>query len=254
MAGLHRKPTRYRGRHRKPTYTARRTAAFAVAGATVGLGLQEPAFAAAPDWGPIIACESGGNPRAQNASSSASGLFQFIDSTWRAYGGTEFAARAKDATIAEQYAVAHRAFAREGYRPWNASKSCWAGRVGTNAEPEIRQRPDREEPRLAVSPRKADGSGAYVCDTDHLHFEACDPHTLGEVVPYPLYAGRHRAPEPDPAPAPSASVHVVVEGDTLSGIAVEHDVDGGWQALHARNRDVVGANPHLIFPGQLLDL
>jgi len=39
----------------------------------------------------IAACiakyESGGNPRAQNPSSSASGLFQFIDGTWNHFGG-----------------------------------------------------------------------------------------------------------------------------------------------------------------------
>lgn len=39
----------------------------------------------------IAACiakyESGGNPRAQNPSSSASGLFQFVDGTWNNFGG-----------------------------------------------------------------------------------------------------------------------------------------------------------------------
>lgn len=39
----------------------------------------------------IAACiakyESGGNPRAQNPSSSASGLFQFVDGTWNHFGG-----------------------------------------------------------------------------------------------------------------------------------------------------------------------
>jgi hypothetical protein len=35
----------------------------------------------------VLACESGGNPTAQNRSSSASGLWQVLDGTWAGYGG-----------------------------------------------------------------------------------------------------------------------------------------------------------------------
>jgi soluble lytic murein transglycosylase-like protein len=35
----------------------------------------------------VMECESGGNPGAYNASSGASGLFQFLGSTWRRVGG-----------------------------------------------------------------------------------------------------------------------------------------------------------------------
>lgn len=80
-----------------------------------------------PAWGPIIRCESGGNPHAQNPSSTASGLFQFLDSTWLAFGGGRYAHRAKDATVAQQFAVADRAFASAGLSPWAASRSCWGG-------------------------------------------------------------------------------------------------------------------------------
>ncbi|NYI03239.1 M23 family metallopeptidase [Allostreptomyces psammosilenae] len=52
----------------------------------------------------------------------------------------------------------------------------------------------------------------------------------------------------------SATVHVVVPGDTLSGIAAERGVSGGWAALYERNRSVIGRNPNLIFPGQRLEL
>ena len=35
----------------------------------------------------VLACESGGNPTAENPRSSASGLWQFLDSTWDGHGG-----------------------------------------------------------------------------------------------------------------------------------------------------------------------
>ncbi|NJP69048.1 M23 family metallopeptidase [Streptomyces spiramenti] len=48
--------------------------------------------------------------------------------------------------------------------------------------------------------------------------------------------------------------YTVVTGDTLSRIADAHDVDGGWLTVYDANRDVIGDNPNLIFPGQELAL
>ncbi|MFF0724344.1 peptidoglycan DD-metalloendopeptidase family protein [Streptomyces sp. NPDC004134] len=48
--------------------------------------------------------------------------------------------------------------------------------------------------------------------------------------------------------------HEVAAGETLSGIADQHRVRGGWPALYERNRGVVGADPDLILPGQRLAL
>ncbi|MCF6526124.1 transglycosylase family protein [Streptomyces sp. JJ36] len=45
----------------------------------------------------------------------------------------------------------------------------------------------------------------------------------------------------------------VQRGDSLSAIAAEHEVEGGWPALYEQNREVVGADPDLILPGQRLD-
>ncbi|MFE0101179.1 transglycosylase family protein [Streptomyces sp. NPDC059009] len=46
----------------------------------------------------------------------------------------------------------------------------------------------------------------------------------------------------------------VRRGDCLSRVAAAHNVRGGWHALYAANRTVVGSNPHLIYPGQVLRL
>ncbi|MEZ0091994.1 LysM peptidoglycan-binding domain-containing protein [Streptacidiphilus sp. EB129] len=64
---------------------------------------------------------------------------------------------------------------------------------------------------------------------------------------------------PHPAPAPSGAVGpgavvVVRAGDTLAGIAARHGLPGGWQALYAANRQVIGPDPDLIQPGVRLTL
>jgi LysM repeat protein len=43
--------------------------------------------------------------------------------------------------------------------------------------------------------------------------------------------------------------YVVKAGDTLSKIASQFHVSGGWQSLYSMNRGVVGSNPNLIHPG-----
>lgn len=71
----------------------------------------------------IKKCESGGRYDAVNKSgSSASGAYQYLDSSWAGYGGY---ARAKDAPPAVQDAKFQADLARSGTRPWNASRSCW---------------------------------------------------------------------------------------------------------------------------------
>jgi LysM repeat protein len=47
--------------------------------------------------------------------------------------------------------------------------------------------------------------------------------------------------------------YTVRSGDTLSGIAITHDVAGGWQALYGININII-RNPNDIYPGQTLKL
>jgi LysM repeat protein len=51
-----------------------------------------------------------------------------------------------------------------------------------------------------------------------------------------------------------AARYVVQPGDTLSGIAVRFAVPGGWSALYAANRHVIGPGPDVIHPGTVLVL
>ncbi|MDP4000586.1 MAG: transglycosylase family protein [bacterium] len=59
--------------------------------------------------------ESGGDYRAQNSSSSASGAYQVIDGTWGGYGGYQ---RAGDAPKNVQDKFAQSLYAKHGSSPW----------------------------------------------------------------------------------------------------------------------------------------
>jgi nucleoid-associated protein YgaU len=48
--------------------------------------------------------------------------------------------------------------------------------------------------------------------------------------------------------------YTVRPGDSLWGIADSLELQGGWSALYAENRETVGADPDLILPGQTLAL
>lgn len=95
-----------------------------VGGVTLAMFLTPAAAYAGPNWDPVIECESGGDPQAENASSTASGLLQITDPTWEQYGGK--GSHAANASVGEQMRVAAEIYADRGLQPWTASKSCWA--------------------------------------------------------------------------------------------------------------------------------
>jgi hypothetical protein len=50
----------------------------------------------------------------------------------------------------------------------------------------------------------------------------------------------------------TAATYTVQAGDSLASIADSLDLDGGWRALYAENKDLIGADPSNIVPGQTL--
>jgi hypothetical protein len=68
-------------------------------------------------WDDLAACESGGNWSIATGDGYYGGL-QFSGSTWRNYGGGEFAERADQASRDEQIAVAERVHADVGFGAW----------------------------------------------------------------------------------------------------------------------------------------
>lgn len=75
----------------------------------------------------IRRCESTHNYQAANPSSSARGAYQFLKSSWAAYGHADRygVTEAHLASNAQQDEAALLTWQRDGTRPWNASRSCW---------------------------------------------------------------------------------------------------------------------------------
>ncbi|MCG0285939.1 LysM domain-containing protein [Streptomyces sp. PSAA01] len=70
----------------------------------------------------------------------------------------------------------------------------------------------------------------------------------------PLLIVPKAVPEPPAKAHPQAGSYTVVHGDTLSAIADTENVAGGWERLYEINRQVIGADPDVIRPGQRLTL
>jgi len=70
----------------------------------------------------VIYQESRGDPQAQSPSSSASGLYGFLDGTWESVTGLPGPAR--DYSVAQQTAAFQKLYAEEGAAPWAAWDGC----------------------------------------------------------------------------------------------------------------------------------
>ncbi|MGX1668212.1 M23 family metallopeptidase [Streptomyces sp. NPDC055400] len=66
-------------------------------------------------------------------------------------------------------------------------------------------------------------------------------------------AAAHSVAQAVAAPA-AAKTYVVKAGDTLSKIADEQNVSGGWKKLYSGNRSVIGGDPSVIRPGLKLTI
>ncbi|MFJ7415974.1 transglycosylase SLT domain-containing protein [Streptomyces sp. NPDC098077] len=94
----------------------------------------------------------------------------------------------------------------------------------------------------------------------------------GAVLALPVIGATSAFAAPAPAAVPQQAVapasvaqansakkaapaqHFVAAGETLSTIAREYSVSGGWEKLYEGNRKIIGENPDLIHPGIKLTL
>lgn len=189
-------------------------AAAVVAAGTAGLVAAPAAGAATPSvWDRVASCESSGNWRINTHNGYYGGL-QFSASTWREFGGTKYAPRADLATRAQQIEVARRVLAVQGPHAWPV--------CGTRAH--------LTKVNGQATQARLPSVGPYVASVSHTGAATVAKHTGPRVTRY-----------------------VVRKGDSLSSIAGQHGVRGGWQALWKYNRTNV-PNPNVVFVGQVIQI
>ncbi|MFJ3639504.1 transglycosylase family protein [Streptomyces sp. NPDC090108] len=245
-----------RGRHRRyqPNRINRASLTVTAGGAGLAIPLVAAGTADAADvstWNKVAACESRGDWSINTGNGFYGGL-QFTRSTWEAYGGTRYAPRADLATRDQQIAVAEKVLDGQGPGAWPVC-SVRAGLTrggpapgagGGGVHPDGHRTESHAESRTGTH---HSGSGT---DT---HRSGAPAGTAARTAP----ASSVRDVQPQTTPqsrAGRAEMYTVVHGDTLSGIAGDQHVRGGWRELYAANRATVGSDPDLILPGQRLDV
>ncbi|GAB2817969.1 hypothetical protein GCM10027091_56670 [Streptomyces daliensis] len=199
-------------------------------------------------WNKVAACESG-NKWDINTGNGYYGGLQFSQSTWRAYGGTAYAARADLATKSEQIAVAEKVLEGQGPGAW---PTCGprAGLSRGSADPDSGQKAAK-----AASESKSKSASEPKSDSASKSAKArAQEEKAEERARTDAKARAERARQAKADRAKQPTTYEVVSGDSLSGIAEARSVEGGWQGLYERNRSTVGDDPDLILPGQDLRL
>jgi LysM repeat protein len=227
--------SKYAAAHRGMSSTARLAIAGTVAVGTAAVSLA--AFggtaeaAASHNWDGVAQCESTGN-WAINTGNGYYGGLQFSASTWRAYGGTAYAARADLASKSAQITIAEKVLAGQGVGAWPVCGARLSS--GTSAVAET------SAPVHTVTPK-----AKHVAPTQAVTAKPTTPAKAKVSTP-----GKHRAAETDTAAGPK---YTVKAGDTLYKIATAHKISGGWKSVAAKNTATI-SNPDMIFVGQTITL
>ncbi|MFF5970625.1 peptidoglycan DD-metalloendopeptidase family protein [Streptomyces sp. NPDC012769] len=209
-----------RGKHRRYQPSRINRASLTVGGAGIALPLVGAGTAQAASldvWEKLASCESSSNWQINTGNGYFGGL-QFSQSTWERYGGTHFAPRADLASKDQQIAVAERVLKGQGPGAWPGCAPR-AGLERGGEAPDIAPQTERTRPLTNVA----------------------------------LPAQRTASASPTTVPT-VREMYTVTPGDSLSKIAREQHVRGGWNRLYEANRTVVGDDPDLIHPGQRLTL
>lgn len=221
-----------KGKHRRPSKATRAAALAGVTGVAIAAPLMaagSASAATASEWDTVAQCESGGNWSINTGNGYYGGL-QFSASTWAAYGGTQYAAQANQASKSQQIAVAEKVLASQGKGAWPV---CGTGlsSAGYNGG-------------TSSSSNSNSGSSSSSRSTDEQSASRSSERPAAKKTVTTPTGKKVKKGDGE---------YKVVKGDTLSSIAEKHKVKGGWQKLFKLNKDII-TDADFIYPGQQLHL
>lgn len=229
----------------RPTLRGKLAAAVGAAGAlAVALPAGAAHAASTSTWNAVAKCESGGDWSINTGNGYYGGL-QFSSGTWRAFGGTKYASRADLAGKSEQIAIAEKVLASQGWGAWPGC-SAKLGLHGKSGSVSSSQR------NTSSSPKQSTKKSSTSSSKSSSHRSAKVTTKSHRTTERASRSQTRVATLSSTAPASWTQLYVVRAGDTLSEIAQAKGISGGWQALYAANRGVIGADPDLIVPNQHL--
>lgn len=233
-----------KGKHRRPSKAVRAIAVAGVTGAAVAAPLMaagNASAATASEWDAVAQCESGGNWSINTGNGYYGGL-QFSASTWAAYGGTQYAAQANQASKAQQIAVAEKVLAAQGKGAWPVCGKGLSGAAYTGSSSSSSGSSSSTGSAGSTGSSNSAGTATRSADQQAASRSSERPAAKKTVT---TPTGK-KVKKGD-------GEYKVVKGDTLSSIAEKHHVAGGWQKLFQLNKDIVD-DADVIYPGQQLHL
>ncbi|MFP3991965.1 transglycosylase family protein [Streptomyces sp. E11-3] len=241
-----------KGKHRRPSKTTRIATAAGVTGAAVAvplMGATGAQAATASQWDQVAQCESGGNWSINTGNGYYGGL-QFSSSTWAAYGGTQYASTADQASKTQQIEIAEKVLAGQGKGAW---PSCGVGLTNASYDGGGEQSTQQSAPS---TPQQSAPQPKQEQPKPQPKQE--QPKQAAPKAETPKAAPSTKSAKTVETPAGQTvkkgdGEYEVKSGDTLSEIAEAHDVKGGWLSLHELNKDIV-EDADFIYPGQQLHL
>ncbi|MGW6646380.1 transglycosylase family protein [Streptomyces iakyrus] len=225
-----------KGKHRRPSKATRVVALAGVTGAAVAAPLMaagNASAATASEWDAVAQCESGGNWSINTGNGYYGGL-QFSASTWSGYGGTKYASTADQATKAQQIEIAEKVLAGQGKGAWPVCGKGLSSAGYTGGGSSDSGSSSQSQSQQSTETREAQQQPASRSDERPAAKKTVTTPTGKKVKK-------------------GDGEYKVAKGDTLSSIAAEEKVKGGWEKLYQLNKDIID-DANLIYPGQQLHL